>query len=289
MFFCTFAHVIIKNMKNVLLSIALGCVIVMTSCNSYNNVLKAEDYDYRYEAAKEYFAAKQYSKCVQLFEIDNIVLTMKGTDHGEESLMLLAMSYYNMGDYETAGTSFESYYKSYPKGIYTELARYYAGVSAFKLSPDPRLDQTATYAAISRLQEYLEYYPYSDKREEISDMIFQLQNNLVEKELETVKLYYNLGAYNGNSRYDGNNYEACIITAENTLKSYPYTALREELYIYILRSRYRLAVNSVDYKAEERYREAIDEYYGFKNEFPDSKYMKEAEQIFRHCSGKVKS
>lgn len=276
-------------MKNVLLSIALGCVIVMTSCNSYNNVLKAEDYDYRYEAAKEYFAAKQYSKCVQLFEIDNIVLTMKGTDHGEESLMLLAMSYYNMGDYETAGTSFESYYKSYPKGIYTELARYYAGVSAFKLSPDPRLDQTATYAAISRLQEYLEYYPYSDKREEISDMIFQLQNNLVEKELETVKLYYNLGAYNGNSRYDGNNYEACIITAENTLKSYPYTALREELYIYILRSRYRLAVNSVDYKAEERYREAIDEYYGFKNEFPDSKYMKEAEQIFRHCSGKVKS
>ena len=277
-------------MKNIFLSIALGCVIAMTSCNSYNNVLKAEDYDYRYEAAKEYFAAKQYSRCVQLFEIDNIVLTMKGTDHGEESLMLLAMSYYNMGDYETAGTSFESYYKSYPKGTYTELARYYAGMSAFKLSPDPRLDQTATYTAISRLQEYLEYYPYSDKREEISDMIFQLQNNLVEKELATVKLYYNLGTYIGNCQSsDGNNYEACIITAENTLKSYPYTAHREELYIYILRSRYRLAVNSVAYKAEERYREAIDEYYGFKNEFPDSKYMKEAEQIFRHCSGKVKS
>ena len=39
-------------MKNIFLSIALGCVIAMTSCNSYNNVLKAEDYDYRYEAAK---------------------------------------------------------------------------------------------------------------------------------------------------------------------------------------------------------------------------------------------
>ena len=108
--------------------------------------------------------------------------------------------------------------------------------------------------------------------------------------MATVKLYYNLGTYIGNCQSsDGNNYEACIITAENTLKSYPYTAHREELYIYILRSRYRLAVNSVAYKAEERYREAIDEYYGFKNEFPDSKYMKEAEQIFRHCSGKVKS
>lgn len=276
-------------MKNVLFSLALGCVILFTSCNSYNNILKAEDYDYKYEAAKEYFAAKQYSRCVQLFEFDNVVLNMKGTEQGEESVMLLAMSYFNMRDYETAGSCFERYYKTYPKGMYTELARYYAGLSAYKLSPDPRLDQTSTYSAISRLQEYLEYYPYSDRREEVSDMIFQLQNILVEKELKTVKLYYDLGTYIGNcpTNTDGNNYEACIVTAENALKSYPYTTHREELYIYILRARYRLAINSVPSKAEERLRDAIDEYYGFKNEFPESLYMKEAEQIFRHCSNKV--
>jgi outer membrane protein assembly factor BamD len=38
----------------------------------------------------------------------------------------------------------------------------------------------------------------------------------------------------------------------------------------------------------DRFRETIDEYYGFRNEFPDSKYMKEADKIFKNASAKVK-
>ena len=41
-----------------------------------------------------------------------------------------------------------------------------------------------------------------------------------------------------------------------------------------------MAVYSVEEKKMDRYREAIDEYYAFRNEFPESKYLKEAEQIF---------
>jgi outer membrane protein assembly factor BamD len=92
----------------------------------------------------------------------------------------------------------------------------------------------------------------------------------------------------GNCFYGGSNYEACIITAENALKAYPYTRLREDLYMLILRSRYQLAQRSVESKMEDRYRQTIDEYYGFRNEFPESKYMKEANQIFRHATSKVK-
>lgn len=264
----------------------MGIVLLLTSCSNYNNILKAEDYDYRYEAAKEYYAAGQYTRSYQLLE--DMLLLMKGTDNGEECLFMLSLCYYNLHDYETAGSYFERYYKSYPKGTYAELARYYSGRAAFLSSPDPRLDQTSTYEAINRLQEYLEYYPNSDRRDEVSDMMFQLQNRLVEKELETVKLYYNLGSYVGNCFYGGSNYDACIITAENALKTYPYTNHREELYMYVLRARYKLAVNSVKEKMDERYRQTIDEYYGFKNEFPESGFMKEAEQIFRHCSEQVK-
>jgi outer membrane protein assembly factor BamD len=32
----------------------------------------------------------------------------------------------------------------------------------------------------------------------------------------------------------------------------------------------------------ERFRDAIDEYYAFQNEFPESQYMKEAKSIFNH-------
>ena len=274
-------------MKNKKIFITLCAVtFILTSCSNYNNVVRAEDYDYRYEAAREYYAAGEYTHCYQILE--DMILLLKATDKGEESLYMLAMCYFNLRYYDSASDYFERYYKSYPKGTYTELARFYSGVAAYRQSPDSRLDQSSTYTALNCLNEYLEYYPYSEFREEVTDMIYQLQERLAKKEYESAKLYYNLGNYTGNCIFGGNNYDACIITAENTLKQYPYTNLREELMMLVLRSRYKLALNSVEQKADERYRAAIDEYYGFKNEFPESKYKKEADKIFKFCSTKVK-
>lgn len=113
-------------------------------------------------------------------------------------------------------------------------------------------------------------------------MIFALQDKLVMKEYLSAKLYYNLG------NYLGNNYESCVITAQNALKDYPYTNMREDLSILILRAKYEMAVFSVEDKREERYREAVDEYYAFKNEFPESKYLKEAEKIFNESRKVIK-
>lgn len=104
-----------------------------------------------------------------------------------------------------------------------------------------------------------------------------MQDKLVMKEYLSAKLYYNLG------NYLGNNYESCVITAQNALKDYPYTNMREDLSILILRAKYEMAVFSVEDKREERYREAVDEYYAFKNEFPESKYMKDADRIFKEA------
>ena len=59
--------------------------------------------------------------------------------------------------------------------------------------------------------------------------------------------------------------------------------MREDLSILILRAKYEMAVFSVEDKREERYREAVDEYYAFKNEFPESKYMKDADRIFKEA------
>lgn len=50
--------------------------------------------------------------------------------------------------------------------------------------------------------------------------------------------------------YLGNNYQACVITAQNALKDYPYTNLREDLSILILRAKYELAVYSVEDKGQ---------------------------------------
>ena len=143
--------------------------------------------------------------------------------------------------------------------------------------PEPRLDQSGTYSAIQQLQMFMEYFPQSSKKEEAQNMIFALQDKLVMKEYLSAKLYYNMG------NYLGNNYQACVITAQNALKDYPYTNLREDLSILILRAKYELAVYSVEDRRAERYREAVDECYAFKNEFPESKYMKEVDRIFKEA------
>ena len=74
------------------------------------------------------------------------------------------------------------------------------------------------------------------------------------------------------------------MTAQNALKDYPYASakLREELSILSLRAKYQLAKQSIVEKRVERFRDAIDEYYAFQSDFPESQYMKEAQSIFTH-------
>ena len=161
-------------------------------------------------------------------------------------------------------------------------------------TPEARLDQSSTYGAIQELQMFMEYFPASERKSEAQIMIFALQDKLVLKEYLSAKMYYDLGTYTGNAsmttdrKINGNNYLACITTAQNILKDYPYTSMREDVSILLLRAKYSLGVESVQEKIEERMRETIDEYYAFKNEFPDSKYMKEVEKIFKEASKYVK-
>lgn len=258
--------------KNYFIIALLAAALGLTSCGEYNKLLKSTDYDYKYEAAKSYFAKGQYTRAATL--LNELIAILKGTDKAEESLYMLGMCYYNEQDYQTAAQTFIQYYQVYPRGVYAELARFHAGKSLYLDTPEPRLDQTSTYKAIEELQMFMEYCPQSSKHQEAQMMIFELQDKLVMKEYLSAKLYYNLG------NYRGNNYQSCVITAQNALKDYPYTNLREDLSILILRAKYELAVYSVEERKQERYRETVDEYYAFKNEFPESKYLKEAEKIF---------
>jgi outer membrane protein assembly factor BamD len=262
----------------------IGFLFVCTffcSCGEFTKLQKSTDYEYKYEAAKNYFTKGKYEKSIIL--LNELITILKGTDKGEESLYMLGMSYYNSKVYQTASQTFITYYTSYPRGSFTELARFHSGKALYLETPEARLDQSSTYEAIRELQIFLDYYPQSNKKEESHQMIFDLENKLALKEYYSAKLYYNLG------NYLGNNFQACVITAQNALKDYPYTNtdLREDLSILILRARYEMATNSVEEKKEERYRETIDEYYAFKNEFPKSKYVKDAEKIFKGANREI--
>jgi outer membrane protein assembly factor BamD len=261
-------------MKKVFFS--LVAVVLLSACGEYNKVLKSSDSEYKYSYAKKYFNAKQYTKSVALLE--ELYTIFKGTGNAEESLYLLAQSYYGMQDYQTASQYFGTYYNTYPNGEFTELARYYSAYGLYLDSADPRLDQSQTYKALEQLQLYLEYYPQSERAKSVQNLLFELQEKLAYKELLAVRLYYNLGTYMGN------NYLSCVITAQNALKNYPYTQYREEFLFCIIRSKYELALVSVDELLQSRYREVIDEYYNYTNEFPEGKYLRQVQRYHDHAS-----
>jgi outer membrane protein assembly factor BamD len=64
--------------------------------------------------------------------------------------------------------------------------------------------------------------------------------------------------------------------------------LNNKLSYLILKSRYVMATQSVPELLEDRYRATIDEYYSFINEFPNSPYRKEADQILKESRKIIK-
>ena len=260
---------------------------MLTACSEFSSVLKSDYYEYKYEAAKALYADGQYRQAAELFSM--LLAPLKGTSYGEESLYMLAESNLKAKDYESAAMFFKKYYQVYPKGHYMEMARFNSGYSLYKQVADIRLDQTSTMEAIREYQDFLDYCPNTSLKEQTHAVIYELQDRLVEKEYLSAKLYYDLGTYTLNSIYGGNNYEACVVTAQNALKDYPYASagLRENLSILILRAKYHLARQSVEAKRVERFRDAIDEYYAFENDFPESKYLQEANSIFRYSQRMV--
>lgn len=265
-------------MRNFLV-IAL-CALLFAGCGEYQKAQKSHDPMYKLDFAKRAFDQKKYVQAASVLE--DIITVLKGTDHGEEALYLLAMSNYENKDYVNSGTYFKSYYTRYPKGKYAELARFYCGYGYYLDSPDPQLDQSDTMKGIEELQGFLDYYPKSDRVSIAQNAIFELQDKLTLKELQNAQLYYNLG------NFRGNNYESAVIVAKNAIKNYPYSRYKEDLELLVLKARYQEASQSVIEKRDDRFRTVIDEYYSFINNYPDSPYRREADNIFKIANSHVK-
>ncbi|NLX66167.1 MAG: outer membrane protein assembly factor BamD [Bacteroidales bacterium] len=261
------------------LSYFLLLALLLSSCSEYNKILKSTDRDLKYSYAKKYFEEGKYNRSTALLE--ELVTFMKGTAQAEESLYLLAQSQYNAKDYYSATQWFTSYYNTYPNGEYAEPALFYSAYGMYLDSPEARLDQTKTYTAIVEFQKYIERYPQTDRAEQAKGYLFELQEKLAYKELLAAQLYLNLG------NYMGNNYESSVITAREAMKSYPFSKYLEEYQMIILRARFEYAQNSTLRTQPERYRLVVDEYFNYKNSFPEGKYMTEADKYYREAQEKI--
>lgn len=248
-------------------------VLALASCGEYTKVLKSHDIEYKFDYAKKAYEKKNFEQAYTL--LSEIATPLRGTAKGEEALFLLGMSYFESKDFDQSAVHFKTYYTRYPKGKYAELARFYSGYGYYLDSPDPQLDQSYTLKAIEEFQGFLDHFPKSDRVTVAQNAIFEMQDKLTLKELQNAQLYYNLG------NFMGNNYESAIIVSQNALKEYPFSKYKEEFEFLILKSKFQIAKQSVDERRNERYKDVVDEYYSFSNNYPESKHRKEAETIHK--------
>jgi outer membrane protein assembly factor BamD len=96
-----------------------------------------------------------------------------------------------------------------------------------------------------------------------------LEDRLVEKSYLSAKLYYEMSQY-----------KAAVVALDNSLKEYPDTKYREEMMYLKLNSVFLYAEKSIAERQKERYQTALDEYYSFKEEFPESVYNEKVTKIY---------
>jgi outer membrane protein assembly factor BamD len=251
---------------NIILSFTILAAIIL-SCKGYEQILKSRDYKLKLSTAMDYYNSGEYVRAAALF--DQIAPVYKGTIKADTVFYYQAMCYYMQEDYILSGHYFDNLATDYPNSVYAEECDFMKGFCYYKLSPKPSLDQENTVNAITAFQMFMIQYPSSTRIREAQTYINEMRDKLVEKSFLNAKLYYNLG-----------DYKASIIALKNSLNEFPDTKYREELLYLVLKSSYLLADNSVISKKKERFQDAVDEYYTFISEFPESKYKKEAQKMY---------
>jgi len=243
----------------------IAALFILSSCSSYNRLLKSTDYSKKYDAAIAYYDKKEYTKALGLLE--ELVSIYRGTAKGEKIMYYYAYSTYAIGDYLLAGYHFNNFVKTFPASDKTEECAYMYAYCYFLESPRYSLDQTDTKSAIKEMQSFINKYPESKRREECNNLILKLREKLETKYYEISKQYYFL-----------DDYSAAITSFEIVLKEYPDTKYREELMYLLVKTNYVYATKSIDKKKMERFKSTVDCYNKFVSYFPaNSKYGKEIE------------
>lgn len=241
---------------------------------TYNYVLRSKDYNLKYQKAFEYYNKKKYYKALDLFA--QLVPHYRGTNRGDEVLYYYANTNFELKDYVTAAYYFKNFAYSYPNSEFAEEALFMSAYCYYLMSPRWSLDQQMTNDAILQFEMFLSKYPNSDMVDSVNHLIDKLRYKLQEKSFYNSKLYYDLGYYN-----------AASIALDNSLKLYPATPFKDDILFYIAISRYNFAKNSIEQKQNQRYLDALDAIYTYKEQMPKGKYIDKILSLEKKINSKL--
>jgi outer membrane protein assembly factor BamD len=240
--------------------------ITLFSCSPFQKALKSDDVEVKFtEATKKYDAGK-YSKAIMLFE--QLSPLYKGKPQAEKMFYLYSQSLYKSKEYYAAGYQFEKFVASYPKSEKTEEAAFLGAKCFSKLSPVYSLDQVETNKAIDKIQNYIDTYPESQNLTEANAMVKVLREKLEKKAFEIAKQYNTIS-----------DYKAALVAMDLFIADFPGTPYKEQALFYKLDSAYKLAINSVPAKMEERLKNSKIAYANLIKFKADSEFKEKADEM----------
>jgi outer membrane protein assembly factor BamD len=214
-----------------------------------------------------YYQKKDYGKAGLLFE--ELIPIITGTKESELAQFYFAYTHYYQGDYVLSAFYFKKFYETFSRSEHAEEAMYMYAYSLYEDSPSYNLDQTNTYTAIESMQNFINTYPNSKYKEDVSKIIGQLRAKLERKAYENAELY---------SKTE--NYKAAVVAFENFQRNFPDSDYSERAAYLKLLNAYNLAKSSTEDKKQQRYRDTIEYYENFIDKYASSKYLRDAEDIY---------
>lgn len=254
--------------KGFLNTVVLFCLLLLASgCSNFQKLLKSNDVTKKYQAALDYYEKEEYYRASQL--LDQVTPLLAGTENSEKALFYQAQSHYMQGNYILSDAYFRNFYTTYPRSPLAEEAMYMQAKSLYEQSPSFEEDQTPTLTAILAFEEFITRYPTSEHVPEANKTIEELYLKIDRKEFNQARLYYQL-------RY----WRSAVVAFNNFQREHASSGYSEEAAFLKLESQYRFALESIPSKQEERFDEAVDYFQSFVDQYPESKFKRNAEQIY---------
>lgn len=250
---------------------ALLMLLLGQSCDPYNKILKSPDLAYKFEMAKKFYYEGAYYKAQPLLE--ELISVYRGSDKAEEVYYYYAYCDYHLQDFTVASYHFKNFSNSFPSSNKVEEMDFMYAYCLYLESPRFGLDQGSTQKAIEGLQLYINKHPKSLRIAECNRMMDVLRSKLERKAYESAMLFYRM-----------EDYRASATMLRRTLLEYPDIDEREELLFLICKSYFMLAENSIREKQTERYEECLKTYAELREDYPQSKFLKEAGNMAEKAS-----
>jgi outer membrane protein assembly factor BamD len=244
-------------------AIAAAALTALSACASSQlnmETLSSASDDVVYEAGVKASAKKDYEAARQYYR--RLVEAFPQSPHQADARIGLADSYFDeggTGNYVLAVSSYREFLTLYPQHPRSDYAQFKAAESYFEQKNSPDRDQTATMQALEEYERLLDVYPQSQYVEKARERIRDCRQTLA-------RSHFQVGYFYQRTR---KSWRSAIGRYQTILNDYPdFERIDEVLY----------RMGQV-LSFQGRYAEARPHLARLRNEFPQSAFVPQADEL----------